>query len=204
MAESMFSRAMALSLTRRKFALLIGAGGLTLLAACETDDDVVDDEDVAAAYAIGAKRAFIYIRGEMEKGRQILERAVEEAYGKRYAGKNILGSGWDCEVIVHPGAGVYIAGEETGLIESLEGKAAMPRVKPPFPAVVGLYNKPTVVNNVETLCNVVHIVERGAEWYRTMGTEKSPGPRIFCLSGHVERPGNYEAPMGIPMRRLIF
>ncbi len=170
----------------------------------ECDPHQVLEGSLISAYAFGARRIFIYIRGEMEFGRRQLERAVAEAYAKGYAGRNILGSGWDCDVMVHPGAGVYIAGEETGLIESLEGKAAMPRVKPPFPAVSGLYNKPTVVNNVETLCNVVHIVERGVDWYRTMGTEKSPGPRIFCLSGHVNRPGNYEAPMGIPLRQLIF
>ncbi|HWP35390.1 MAG TPA: NADH-quinone oxidoreductase subunit NuoF [Thermodesulfobacteriota bacterium] len=170
----------------------------------ECDPHQVIEGSLISAYAIGARRVFVYIRGEMQRARRQLERAVAEAYAKGYAGRNILGSGFDCDLLVHPGAGVYIAGEETGLIESLEGKAAMPRVKPPFPAVVGLYGKPTVVNNVETLCNVVHIVERGVEWYRTMGTEKSPGPRIFCLSGHVNRPGNYEAPMGIPLRQLIF
>jgi len=154
-------------------------------------------------YAIGAKVAYIYIRGEFFHVQQILEKAIDEAYAKGYIGKNILGSGFDCDVYVHRGAGAYEAGEETALLESLEGKRAQPRNKPPFPAVVGLYGKPTAVNNVETLCNVPLIVDRGVEWYAGLGPEKNGGPKLYCVSGHVKRPGVYEATMKVTLRELV-
>jgi NADH-quinone oxidoreductase subunit F len=154
-------------------------------------------------YAIGAKVAYIYIRGEFFHVQTVLERAIDDAYAKGYLGRNILGSGFDCDVFVHRGAGAYEAGEETALLESLEGKRAQPRNKPPFPALVGVYGKPTAVNNVETLCNVPSIVSKGAEWYASLGPEKNGGPKLFCVSGHVKRPGVYEASMSITLRELI-
>jgi len=158
-----------------------------------------------AAYAIGVETSYIYIRGEFVLGAKILERALAEAREAGYVGKNILGSGVTAHIWVHRGAGAYICGEETALLESLEGKRGLPRVKPPFPATHGLYNKPTVVNNVETLANLPHIVNRGAEWFASIGSPpKSTGTRIFCVSGHVKRPGNYEVPMGMRFRELIF
>src|SRR5262249_52096698 len=143
------------------------------------------------------------IRGEFFHVQQVLEQAIAEAYAKGFAGKNILGSGFDCDVFVHRGAGAYEAGEETALLESLEGKRAQPRNKPPFPAVVGLYGKPTAVNNVETLCNVPLIVRNGADWFAKVGPEKNGGPKLYCVSGHVKRPGVYEASMNITLRELI-
>src|SRR6266581_8902684 len=156
-----------------------------------------------ACYAIGAKIAYIYIRGEFYHVQEILEAEIEKAYKAGYLGKNILGSGFDCDVFIHRGAGAYEAGEETALIESLEGKRAQPRLKPPFPAVEGLYQCPTAVNNVETLCNVPLIVLNGAEWFAKLGPEKNGGPKLFCVSGHVKRPGVYEASMNITLRELI-
>jgi NADH-quinone oxidoreductase subunit F len=155
-------------------------------------------------YAIGAKVAYIYIRGEFFHVQETLERAIEEAYRAGLAGKNILGSGFDCDVYVHRGAGAYEAGEETALIESLEGKRAQPRIKPPFPAVAGLYQCPTAVNNVETLCNVPLIVLNGPEWFAGLGPEKNGGPKLYCISGHVKRPGVYEASMHTTLRELIY
>lgn len=150
-----------------------------------------------SAYAINAKLAFIYIRGEMQEGAKILERAIEEARAKNVLGDNILGSGYSCDMIVHRGAGAYICGEETGLIESLEGKRAYPRIKPPyFPAVLGLYQCPTIVNNVETLCHVKHIVDMGGEEYAKLGRPGNTGTRIWSVSGHVKRPGYYEFECG--------
>jgi len=157
-----------------------------------------------ACYAIGAKVAYIYIRGEFFHVQQILEAEIERAYKAGYLGKNILGSGFDCDVFIHRGAGAYEAGEETALIESLEGKRAQPRLKPPFPAVEGLYNCPTAVNNVETLCNVPLIVLNGAEWFAALGPEKNGGPKLFCVSGHVKKPGVYEASMNTTLRELIY
>jgi NADH-quinone oxidoreductase subunit F len=157
-----------------------------------------------ACYAIGAKIAYIYIRGEFFHVQQILEAEIEKAYKAGYLGKNIFGSGFDCDVFVHRGAGAYEAGEETALIESLEGKRAQPRLKPPFPAVEGLYNCPTAVNNVETLCNVPLIVLNGAEWFAALGPEKNGGPKLFCVSGHVKKPGVYEASMNTTLRELIY
>jgi len=155
-------------------------------------------------YAIGAKVAYIYIRGEFYHVQEHLERAIEEAYKAGFLGKNILGSGFDCDVYMHRGAGAYEAGEETALIESLEGKRAQPRIKPPFPAVAGLYQCPTAVNNVETLCNVPLIVLNGPEWFAKLGPEKNGGPKLFCISGHVKRPGVYETSMHTTLRDLIF
>lgn len=150
-----------------------------------------------SAYAINAKLAFIYIRGEMQEGARILERAIEEAREKNFLGDNILGSDFSCDMIVHRGAGAYICGEETGLIESLEGKRAYPRIKPPyFPAVLGLYQCPTIVNNVETLCHVKHIVDFGGEEYAKIGKPGNTGTRIWSVSGHVKRPGYYEFECG--------
>ena len=154
-------------------------------------------------YAIGAKTAYIYIRGEFLHVQDVLERAIAEAYARGFLGKNILGSGFDCDVFVHRGAGAYEAGEETALLESLEGKRAQPRNKPPFPAVVGLYGCPTAVNNVETLSNVPLILRKGVEWYTSVGPEKNGGPKLYCVSGHVKRPGVYEASMSITLRELI-
>lgn len=151
-----------------------------------------------SAYAINAALAFIYIREEMPLGALILEQAIEEARAKGYVGKNILGSDYSCELIVHRGAAAYICGEETGLIESLEGKRAYPRIKPPyFPAALGLYMCPTIVNNVETLCNVKHIVEMGGTEYAKIGRPNNSGTRIWCLSGHVRNPGYYELENGV-------
>jgi NADH-quinone oxidoreductase subunit F len=158
-----------------------------------------------AAYAIGAETSYIYIRGEFVLGSRILEKALDEARAAGYLGKNVLGSGANIHIYVHRGAGAYICGEETALLESLEGKRGLPRVKPPFPATHGLYGKPTVVNNVETLANLPHIVTRGPEWFASIGSPpKSTGTRVFCVSGHVKQPGNYEVPMGITLRELIF
>jgi NADH-quinone oxidoreductase subunit F len=159
---------------------------------------------IIGCYAIGAKIAYIYIRGEFYHVQETLERAIDEAYRAGFLGKNILGSGFDCDVYVHRGAGAYEAGEETALIESLEGKRAQPRIKPPFPAVAGLYQSPTAVNNVETLCNVPLIVLNGPEWFAALGPEKNGGPKLFCISGHVKRPGVYEASMHTTLRELIY
>ena len=154
-------------------------------------------------YGIGAKVAYIYIRGEFFHVQNVLERAIEEAYARGLLGRNILGMGFDCDVYVHSGAGAYEAGEETALLESLEGKRAQPRNKPPFPALVGLYGKPTAVNNVETLCNIPSIVLKGPEWYAALGPEKNGGPKLYCVSGHVKRPGVYEMSMKVTLRELI-
>jgi len=158
---------------------------------------------IITSYAIGCHHAFIYLRGEVVHVYRRLMRAVEEAYAAGYLGKNILGSGFDLDITVHAGAGAYICGEETALLDSLEGRRGQPRLKPPFPAVAGLYARPTVVNNVESIASVPPIVLHGADWFAGMGTEKSQGFGLFSLSGHVERPGQYEAPLGITLRELI-
>ena len=155
-------------------------------------------------WAIGAKVAYIYIRGEFYHVQRVLEAELARAYAAGYVGKNILGTGFDCDIVIHRGAGAYEAGEETALIESLEGKRAQPRIKPPFPAVAGLYNCPTAVNNVETLCNLPAILINGAEWFTSLGPEKNGGPKLFCVSGHVKRPGVFEASMRTTLRQLIF
>ena len=155
------------------------------------------------AYAIRAQHVYIYSRGEFFEVNQILARAVEDAYAKGYAGEDILGTGTTIDITVHQGAGAYICGEETGLMSSLEGDRGEPRVKPPFPAAVGVFGMPSTINNVETLAVVPHIVLNGGEWYRQWGTEKSPGTKLFCVSGHVRKPGNYELPLGFPLIDLI-
>lgn len=156
------------------------------------------------SYACRVKTAFIYVRGELALAARQVEKAVKEAYEAGLVGQNILGSDFSCDVIVHRGAGAYICGEESALMESLEGRRGYPRLKPPFPAVIGLYGGPTVINNCETLVTVPLIVQNGAEWYASYGTEKSKGTRIYGLSGHVKKPGNYELPLGIPLRELIY
>jgi len=155
-------------------------------------------------WAIGAKVAYIYIRGEFYHVQKVLEAELAKAYAAGYVGKNIMGSGFDCDIVIHRGAGAYEAGEETALIESLEGKRAQPRIKPPFPAVSGLYNAPTAVNNVETLCTLPAILTNGAEWFTSLGPEKNSGPKLFCVSGHVKKPGTFEASMTTTLRELIF
>ena len=155
-------------------------------------------------YAIGASNAYIYIRGEFTLGADRLEDAIREAHSKGYLGNNILGSKFSLNIYVHRGAGAYICGEETALLESLEGRRALPRIKPPFPAQVGLFGKPTVINNVETLACIPHIINRGAGWFAAIGPAKSPGPKLFGVSGHVNKPGLYELPMGTPLREIIY
>ncbi len=171
----------------------------------ERDPHQMIEGMILAAYAIGVRTSYIYIRGEFVLGARILERALAEAYQAGYLGSNILGTGFALDLYVHRGAGAYICGEETALLESLEGKRGLPRIKPPFPATHGLFQKPTVVNNVETLSNIPHIVNRGPEWFASIGhPPKSTGTRIFCMSGHVKRPGNYEVPMGVTFREMIY
>ena len=155
------------------------------------------------SFAIGCHHAFIYVRGEVAQVYRRLLHAVEEAYAAGHLGTDIHGSGFDLEVTVHAGAGAYICGEETALLDSLEGRRGQPRLKPPFPAVAGLYARPTVVNNVESIASVPSILLHGADWFKEMGTEKSSGYGIFSLSGHVKIPGQYEAPLGITLRELL-
>jgi NADH-quinone oxidoreductase subunit F len=170
----------------------------------ERDPHAILEGLVIAAYAVGARRAFVYIRGEFFLGVKRWIKAISDAYQYGLLGKGILGSGFDLDVSVHRGAGAYICGEETAMIESLEGKRGEPREKPPYPAQEGLWGKPTLVQNVETLANIPHIVKRGAPWFAGIGTEQSKGPKIFCVSGHVNRPGNYELPLGVPLREIIY
>lgn len=158
---------------------------------------------ILASYAIGAHKAFIYCRGEFFIGNERLRNAVEEARAHKLIGDNIFGSGYSLDIIVHPGAGAYIAGEETALLNSLEGFRATPRLKPPFPAVKGLYGMPTIINNVETLCNVVHIVNRGVEWFQSIGKPNNTGTKIFQVSGQVQKPGCYEFPLGVSLKEVI-
>jgi NADH-quinone oxidoreductase subunit F len=158
---------------------------------------------IISSYAIGANQAYIYCRGEFLEGYEILRRAVHQAYEAGFLGQNILNSGYHLDLFVYRGAGAYICGEESALLESLEGRRGNPRLKPPFPAVAGLYGMPTIVNNVETICNLPPLVTYGAEWYTQMGTEKSPGLKIMSVSGAVNRPGNYEIPLATPLRVLI-
>ena len=158
---------------------------------------------IISAYAIGAHHAFIYVRGEVLHVVRRLQYAVAEAYDAGYLGSDILGSGFDLDIVVHTGAGAYICGEETALLDSLEGRRGQPRLRPPFPAVAGLYASPTVINNVETIASVPSILARGVDWFRSMGSERSPGFTLYSLSGHVTRPGQYEAPLGITLRELL-
>jgi NADH-quinone oxidoreductase subunit F len=169
----------------------------------ERDPHAIIEGTLIASYAIVSHTAFIYIRGEMAFGAKQLQRAVDEAYQAGYIGKNILGTGYDLDLIVHRGAGAYICGEETALLSSLEGGRGWPKVKPPFPATHGLFGCPTVVNNVETLAALPWIIERGAAAYAAMGTEKSKGTKLFSVSGHVARPGVYEVAMGYPFKKFL-
>lgn len=159
---------------------------------------------IISSYAIGSQRSFVYIRGEFAYGALVLEKAVREAYEQGFLGQNLFGTNYSLDIVIHRGAGAYICGEETALLESLEGKIGQPRARPPFPALKGLYASPTVVNNVQTITNVPMILRNGVEWYRSFGTEKSPGTFAISISGHVKRPGNYEIPLGTTMRQLIF
>jgi NADH-quinone oxidoreductase subunit F len=175
-------------------------------------DRVIIDNDphqliegtIISAYALDCRQAFIFLRGEFASGARIVQKALEEAYEKGYLGKNILGSDYHLDILLHRGAGAYICGEETALLECIEGRRGHPRLKPPFPAVVGLYQCPTVINNVETLANIPHIINHGAEWFAAIGTERNTGTRLFGVSGHVRKPGVYEFPMGITLRALIY
>jgi NADH-quinone oxidoreductase subunit F len=169
----------------------------------EMDPHQLIEGMVIAGRAVGAQRGYIYIRGEYRYVIDIVEAAIVEAYSKGYLGKHILGSGFDFDLVAHTGAGAYECGEESALMESLEGKRGYPRIRPPFPAVVGLYGCPTVINNVETLSSVPAVILRGAEWYAGLGTPKNGGTRLFAVSGHVNRPGIYELPMGFNMKRMI-
>jgi len=170
----------------------------------ERDPHQLVEGVILAAYALEVNHAFIYIRGEYPKSARRVQAAVDEAYRRGYVGKDILGTGFDLEITVHLGAGAYICGEETALLNSLEGRRGEPRIKPPFPAVEGLYAKPTIVNNVETLSNLPWIVLNGGVEYARIGPETSAGTRLFSLSGHIERPGNYEIVMGMSWRELIY
>jgi NADH-quinone oxidoreductase subunit F len=158
---------------------------------------------IITCFAIRASHAFIYVRGEVLHVIRRLQRAVQEAYLAGYLGRNILGSGFDLDLVVHAGAGAYICGEETALLDSLEGRRGQPRLRPPFPAVAGLYASPTVINNVESIASVPCIVDKGPDWFSSMGTEHSKGMTLYSLSGHVRSPGQYEAPMGITLRELL-
>ncbi|HWP58770.1 MAG TPA: NADH-quinone oxidoreductase subunit NuoF [Candidatus Acidoferrales bacterium] len=169
----------------------------------EKDPHAVVEGTLIAAYAIRCHTAFIYIRGEFAFGSRRLQAAIDEARAAGYLGKNILGSGYDLDVVVHRGAGAYICGEETALISSLEGGKGWPKVKPPFPATHGLFGCPTVVNNVETLAVLPWIIEHGAARYAALGTDKSKGTKLFSVSGHIRRPGVYEVELGYPLKRFL-
>ena len=170
----------------------------------ERDPHAVIEGMAIGAFAIGSHLMFIYIRGEFRHCIERMEQAVNEAYAKGHLGKNVYGSGYDLDMVVHSGGGAYICGEETALLNSLEGERGMSRIRPPFPAIEGLYASPTIVNNVESLSAVPHIIRHGAQWYRSMGTEKSAGSKLFSLSGHVKRPGNYEVELGFSLKKLIY
>ncbi|MFT4569154.1 MAG: NADH-quinone oxidoreductase subunit F [Hyphomicrobiaceae bacterium] len=172
-------------------------------AIIERDPHQLLEGMIIAAHAIGCHHAYIYIRGEFALGFRGLQAAIADAYKKGFLGEGIFGTDSEIHIHVHRGAGAYICGEETGLIESLEGKRAHPRIKPPFPAVYGVFGCPTIVNNVETLACVRHVVERGVDWFRSMGPESGPGPKLYCVSGHVNKPGVYELPMGTSLKEII-
>lgn len=169
----------------------------------ESDPHSVVEGMAIAAYAIDCHLAFIYIRGEFVQSARMMEKAIDEAYTKGYLGKNIFGTGYNLDMIVHTGGGAYICGEESSMLNSIEGERGMSRMRPPFPAVEGLYACPTIVNNVETLAAVPGIINNGGGWYASMGTEKSNGTKLFSLSGHVKKPGNYELELGTPLSVLI-
>jgi NADH-quinone oxidoreductase subunit F len=170
----------------------------------EHDPHSVIEGVIIAGLAVGAKMGFIYLRGEYRYLLKIMEKAIEDAYAKGFLGKNIFGSGIEFEAVSHTGAGAYEVGEESALMESLEGKRGIPRIRPPFPAVVGLYGGPTVINNAETLATVPHIIRMGGADYAKIGTERNGGTRLFCLSGHLEKPGVYELPMGYNLKKMIY
>jgi NADH-quinone oxidoreductase subunit F len=171
----------------------------------EKDPHLLIEGMIIAGYAIGSNpMSYIYIRGEFYYGATVLDKALDEARAKGFLGKNILGSGFDFDITVARGAGAYICGEETGLIESVEGHRGQPRVKPPFPAVIGVFGGPTVVNNVETLACVPLIIDKGADWFKSFGSAKNTGPKLYCVSGCVRKPGVYEFPMGINLKELIY
>jgi NADH-quinone oxidoreductase subunit F len=170
----------------------------------ERDPHQLIEGCIIACHAIGAKHCYIYIRGELVKAARVLQAAIAEARAHGYLGKNIFGRPAELELTVHRGAGAYICGEETSLLESLEGKRGEPRLKPPFPAVVGAFGQPTIVNNVETISAVTHVLERGGEAFAALGVPGDGGTRIFCVSGHVQKPGLYELPVGTPLRALIY
>ena len=170
----------------------------------ERDPHQIIEGVIIASYAVGASRAYVYIRGEFFLGVKRWIKAIADAYEYGYLGKNILGTGFSLDMSVHRGAGAYICGEETAMIESLEGKPGNPRMKPPYPAQTGLFGYPTLVQNIETLACIPHIVSRGAEWFAGIGTEQSKGPKIFSVSGHVKRPGNFELPLGTPLSEIIY
>ena len=170
----------------------------------EHDPHGVIEGIILSCYACEVEHAFIYVRGEYDLSYERLRQAVDQAYERGFLGKGILDSGYSLELSILRGAGAYICGEETSLLSSLEGKRGHPKLKPPFPAAEGLYRKPTVINNVETIFNVPFVVANGADWYRQWGTPRSPGLKLFCVSGHVERPGTYELPLATPMRELIY
>ncbi len=170
----------------------------------EHDPHAVIEGVVIAGLAVGAQVGYIYIRGEYRYLSLIMQKAIRDAYAKGFLGKNIFGSGRDFDVYWHGGAGAYEVGEESALMESLEGKRGIPRIRPPFPAVVGLWGGPTVINNAETLASVPHIILGGSEWYAKIGPPKNGGTRLFCLSGHLNRPGVYELPMGYNLKKMIY
>src|SRR6266849_5516369 len=169
----------------------------------EHDPHSVIEGVIIAGLAVGAKVGYVYIRGEYRYLVDIMRKAITDAYAKGFLGKNIFGSGKDFEVYWHTGAGAYEVGEESALMESLEGKRGIPRIRPPFPAVVGLWGGPTVINNAETLASVPPIILGGAEWYASLGPAKNGGTRLFCLSGQLNRPGVYELPMGYNLKKMI-
>ncbi|MGB6076529.1 MAG: NADH-quinone oxidoreductase subunit NuoE, partial [Candidatus Acidiferrales bacterium] len=170
----------------------------------EMDPHALIEGMVIGGKAIGSHQGYIYVRGEYRYILDIMDRAIEEAYAAGFVGKNILGTGFDFELCTHTGAGAYECGEETALLESLEGKRGYPRIKPPFPATAGLYQCPTVVNNAETLSTVPLIIRKGGDWYSSLGVPKNGGTRLYSISGHVNRPGIYELPMGFNLNRMIF
>lgn len=170
----------------------------------ERDPHQLIEGIIISAFAIGSHKSYIYIRGEYVEPCRRLQAAVDEAYAKNYLGKNIFGNSYALDLVVHRGAGAYICGEETALLESLEGKRGLPRLKPPFPAIVGLFGCPTIINNVETMACVPHILKNGAEWFAKLGSAGNGGTHLFSISGHVKKPGVYELPMGTPLREMIY
>jgi NADH-quinone oxidoreductase subunit F len=170
----------------------------------ESDPHQLIEGMIITCYALDAHTGYIYLRGEYAECRRILARALAQARERGFLGKGIFGSSFDVEIHLHGGAGAYICGEESAMLESLEGKRGWPRLKPPYPASRGAFSQPTVINNVETLVCVPHVVSRGSEWFKSIGTENNHGPKLYCLSGHIKNPGVYEYPMGVPLRELIY